>query len=346
MTEMTGPGQRWPLAFFTPRAYDPSMRSSRVLSALFAACLVVAACGDDADNSKATSDSIKKQLEDAAKDLDNGDLPDGLPGSGDPDCPEQEAAVGRMRVANLAVKPDGSEVGPVDIYADGYGPDQGCEALIENLGFGDVSNYIEVPASPYADPPRGALSYWDAGVTERGTGFWKGATPSDGVEGTGDQETVILSGGLNSGDSNPSWTNIIELSHSDPERNVKPASPGQGLLLVSGSAALNMMEQVDDASGLTLSIDDRCPYSDDAKEANSGVGYMGGNGVPYTVTPGQHEIGIIVTEPGVGIGGEDCDGRTPSFTGTVEVAADEATAVYLGGTSPSTLTVYSARLDL
>ncbi len=322
--------------------YSACMRSIRLIGALLAVCLLVVACGDDTDTSQATSDSIKKQIEDAESRLGQGSTP---VGSG-LECPKQEATVGRMRVVNLAMKADGTEVGPVDVYADGYGPDLGCKPVISSLGFGDASNYIDVPATPHVDPPEGGLSYFDAGTTDR-SGFWKGQAPNDGVDGTGDQETVILTGGSDSGKSFPTWTNVVELSKDNPALNVKPAAPGKGLLLVNGSAAMHLMSQAGNSSVLTLSIDGRCLHRDDeASVGDMGVGSLSGNGVPYSVDPGQHEIGIIVTDPGVGIGGEDCDGRTPSFTGTVEVGADEATAVYLGGPSPVDLRVYAARLDL
>ncbi|MEZ5321153.1 MAG: hypothetical protein R2698_03545 [Microthrixaceae bacterium] len=314
------------------------MRSHRLPILLLALTVITAACGGDTDNSSATADGLKRPVGDAS-----GVSVPGRPGTGTRlKCPTLRAAVGTMRVVNLAVKADGTPVGPVDVYAEGYGPDQGCTPVVKALDFGAVSDYVKVPSDGVSEPPEGRLSYSDAGTTDR-SGFWKGFSPNDGVGGSGDQETVVLSGGSTKGETTPTFANVIEHSAEDPTRNLQ-AEPGKAVLLVDGSAASAMFQQQGDRSTLAVSIDGRCPVPDGA--AGAEYGSLSGNGVPYSVEPGTHTVGIIVMAPGVGIGGEDCDGATPVATESVDVDAGQARGIYFGGTSPGALQVLVASIDI
>ncbi|MCB0976924.1 MAG: DUF4397 domain-containing protein [Acidimicrobiales bacterium] len=315
------------------------MRALRVTAVVLASLLLVTGCSDDNSKAQDAADKIAKQIEDTANDT-GGGLPGGtLPTGGKSDCPEFKDTVGRMRVVNLATDLDGTAE-PVDVYAAGYGPLQGCKPLIENLGYGEVSDYVDVPARQFSDEESGGLMYIDAGSTEM-DGFWRGNSPNDGVDGEGDQETVVLSGGSTEGQADPTWMNVIEHSKEDPSQDVE-AKAGKGLLLVSGGPMSNTFQRAGDKSVISFSIDGECLYADNDQ---SGHGILNGNGTPFSVAPGEHTVGLIITDPGVGIGGQDCDGHEPKFTKDVTVEAGKALAVYIGAKSPSDATILTAPID-
>jgi hypothetical protein len=323
------------------------MRATRLLPVLLVIAMLVAACGDStADNAQATADSLQKQLKDVEKST-KSTLPASL-GGGSQKCPAKKPAVGRMRVVNLATK-DGSAGPSVDVYAAGYGPDQKCRPLVTAVEYGTVSDYFDVPATPYSSPAEGSLTYYDAGTTKQDSGFWGGNTPPDGVQSTKDQETVILTSGSDQGSDDPTYTNVTEKSGKQPDQDVK-VTAGKSLLLVSPSGANSAIGHGGDGSNFVFTIDGKCIQEDaipgDSMAGTYGVGIVNGNGAPFTVDPGPHTVGIIVNEPGVGIAGEDCDGKTPVVTEDIEVDEGKALGVYLGGTSKDDLKIYEAAIDV
>ncbi len=333
------------MAHSVARPNIPAMRFTRFLALALASSLFVAACGSsDDDKAKQAASSIKKQIEDATKGATS--IPLGL-GNGNAKCPDMSKKSGRMRVVNLATK-NGAAVGPVDVYAQGFGPTQHCKPLFSAVGFGDVSDYLDVPAQPYQTPAEGGLTYFDAGKTDpTAATFWKNSSPPDGVK-TGDQETVVLTGGSAKGEANPSYMNVTEKNAKDPSLNVK-VKDGKALLLVNGGGAESAIGQTGNGENYVFTVDGKCLKPDAIAGDTGGGGSPGqvyGNGSPTTVEPGSHTVGIIVNDPGVGIGGEDCDGKTAAFTETVDVEAGKALAVYLGGTSKEALKIYSAAIDL
>jgi len=279
--------------------------------------------------------------------------------SGNPYDP-QGPPVGRIRVVNLYLLPNGKPGPALDFY-DTSRPDSSDKALISHLAYGQVSVYV----SPRAGSPvklvtldYANLYMFPAGSKKIGAHIdsMQAGSPIDNTGWlAGEQQTIVMGNGDQFGRvAQPSFATVDEYEPPHGQNGqtelIKPPA-GMGLLVTNVEG---LVENTSKYGGVDLRVDGRCPDNvlvatnkpaQDSNDPTSPATLSNYNAANFPLSPGSHTLNVVAQPgPGSGLTQTQCRAAPAVATTVVKVAKSPPTIVFVYGPSPKQARMLMAKI--
>jgi hypothetical protein len=234
---------------------------------------------------------------------------------------------GTIRVVNLYAE-NGQPVGSMDLY-DVFRPASGDTPIIQNLAYGQVSQYVS-PRAPVSGNPS-QLFLYPAGTLTPSGAYDGGNVTQAGWE-ADEKLTLVIEPGSAAGSYG---SKAISDGPSKEEPLPSQSAPaGQATL-----STWNADDNLSDVPEAYLVVDGACPSALDQS-----AGQPGQVGGVFAVPSGTHQVGVITSPRGSGLTAQQCAAQAAAATDsvTVNAPADGRVDVIAYGDSTGAMKVIAA----
>lgn len=299
----------------------PRTTLSKVIAAMAVLSLFFASCGSSSD-----SKSEKEFTE--STEPSGGDSSPTSVGSGDQDGGDETSSEPSKEGGSKArvfhgYAPDGKTDRKLDLYDTPF-PEEDDKPLIAGLGYGEISDYVDV--TPDSNGWSWLYAYNAGSLEQTGDGFIGQDIYRDSAK---DARVTVIIGNSTSDAGEPSYS--AKVLAESPEENpindtgLEPVE-GKGKVIIAEHAIGN--EEIEDLTNFVI-IDDECPERVDDAMASENIAWLSNaTGAPFVVEPGSHTLRVITVREGESIP-EQCEPERATSSFDFEVDAGERTLVIL-----------------